>query len=179
MAKLPFVVAPKIKTRKVRLGTEDTGIIEIEKRGYLSVAEKSFVDTVLQQSDGVTQIVKLATLIARNRKISVETAYTQVVAAISAENKTKAQEEIAAEYASEISEIQSGMMESMSRKSIACTTILIQTRINPDWTIEDTMTLQPELLAEFSSFYDSEEAKEDFEPSEVDNEKEAAEIVGK
>ena len=71
------------------------------------------------------------------------------------------------------------MMESMSRKSIACTTILIQTRINPDWTIEDTMTLQPELLAEFSSFYDSEEAKEDFEPSEVDNEKEAAEIVGK
>ena len=96
MAKLPFVVAPKIKTRKVRLGTEDTGIIEIEKRGYLSVAEKSFVDTVLQQSDGVTQIVKLATLIARNRKISVETAYTQVVAAISAENKTKAQEEIAA-----------------------------------------------------------------------------------
>jgi len=32
MAKLPFVVAPKIKTCKVRLGTEETGIIEIEKR---------------------------------------------------------------------------------------------------------------------------------------------------
>ena len=179
MAKFPFVIAPKIKTCKVRLGNEETGVIEIEKRGYLSVAEKSFVDSVLQQSDGVTQIVKLASTIARNRKISVETAYTQVVAAISAEKKTKAQEEIAAEYAREISDIQSGMMESMSRKSIACTTILIQTRINPDWTIEDTMTLQPELLAEFNRFYDSEEAKEDFEPTQVDSEKEAAEIVGK
>ena len=179
MAKLPFVVAPKIKTCKIRLGTEETGIIEIEKRGYLSVAEKSFVDSVLQQSDGVTQIVKLASTISRNRKISVETAYTQVVAAISAESKTKAQQEIAAEYAGEISEIQAGMMESMSRKSIACTTILIQTRINPDWTIEDTMTLQPELLAEFNRFYDSEEAKEDFEPTEVSSEDEAAEIVGK
>jgi|TARA_R100000084_G_scaffold84260_1_gene39599 dihydropteroate synthase len=179
MAKLPFVVAPKIKTCKVRLGTEETGVVEIEKRGYLSVAEKSFVDSVLQQSDGVTQIVKLASTIARHRKISVETAYTQVVAAVSAEKKTKAQEEIAAEYADEINEIQSGMMESMSRKSIACTTILIQCRLNPDWTIEDTMTLQPELLAEFNRFYDSEEAKEDFEPAKVDSEKEAAEIVGK
>ena len=68
MAKLPFVVAPKVKTSKVRLGTEETGVIEIEKRGYLSVAEKSFVDSVLQQSDGVTQIVKLASQIARNRR---------------------------------------------------------------------------------------------------------------
>ena len=179
MAKLPFVVAPKVKTSKVRLGTEETGIIEIEKRGYLSVAEKSFVDSVLQQSDGVTQIVKLASQIARNRKISVESAYTQVVAAISAEKKTKAQEEIAAEYAGEISEIQAGMIESMGRKSIACTTILIQSRIDSDWTIEDTMTLQPELLEEFARFYDSEESKEDFVANQISSEEEAAEIVGK
>ena len=134
MAKLPFVVAPKIKTCKVRLGTEETGIIEIEKRGFLSVAEKSFVDSVLQQSDGVTQIVKLASQIARERKISVETAYTQVVAVMSNEKQTKAQQEIAVKYADNISEIQSSMIESMGRKSIACATILIQTRINPEWT---------------------------------------------
>jgi hypothetical protein len=179
MAKLPFVVAPKVKTCKVSLGSEEAGIVEIEKRGYLSVAEKSFVDSILQQSDGVTQIVKLATSIARERKISVETAYTQVIAVMSNEEKTKAQQEIAIEYADVISEIQSSMIESMSRKSIACTTILIQTRIDSDWTIEDTMGLHPDLLDEFARFYDSEEAKEDFEPTEVSNEEEAAQIVGK
>ena len=45
--------------------------------------------------------------------------------------------------------------------------------------MDDTMGLQPDLLNEFARFYDSEEAKEDFEATEVNNEEEAAEIVGK
>ena len=179
MAKLPFVVAPKVKTCKVSLGSEEAGIVEIEKRGYLSVAEKSFVDSILQQSDGVTQIVKLASTIARERKSSVETAYTQVIAVMSNEDSTKAQQEIAYKYANDISEIQSTMIESMSRKAIACTTILIQTRIDSKWTIEDTMSLHPDLLDEFARFYDSEESKSDFEPTQISKEEEAAEIVGK
>ena len=82
-------------------------------------------------------------------------------------------------YGDEISEIQTQMIESIQRKSIACTTVLIQSRINSEWTIEDTMELQPELLAEFVKFYDEEEQKVDNAKNESQSEEEAAEIVGK
>ena len=44
MRTLPFVVKPKRVFVNVKLGREEIGIIEIEKRGYLTVSEKTFVD---------------------------------------------------------------------------------------------------------------------------------------
>lgn len=179
MAKLPFVVAPKVQKKNVRLGNEELGIIEIEKRNYLSVAEKSFVDAVTQSGDGVASIVKLANKASRIKKITVEKAYTLIIQIMSGQVDGKVSEELANEFSDEISTIQTQMVESMSRKAIAATTILIQSRINPEWQIEDTMTLQPELLQIFADFYDSEEQKTEYKGEEKDELEEAAEIVGK
>lgn len=180
MTKLPFVVAPKSKTKIVQIGNEEVGMLEIEKRGYLTVAEKSFVDSVMQSSDGITGLVKLASSIGRKRKITTEKAYTILIGIIDGSGSGSLSNNIADEYGAEISSLQAQMGESVQRKSIAAATILIQTRINSEWSIEDTMTLQPELLAEFSRFYDSEEQKTDFvETERKDSIDEAAEIVGK
>lgn len=178
MAKLPFVIAPKMKTRLVRLGDENIGVVEIEKRGYLSVAEKSFVDTVMQGSDGVSSMVRLSSKIAREKKTTVEKAYMTLVDILGGKTSGSGNT-IINNYGDEISEIQTQMIESIQRKSIACTTVLIQSRINSEWTIEDTMELQPELLAEFVKFYDEEEQKIDNAKKESQSEEEAAEIVGK
>jgi len=178
MAKLPFVIAPKMKSYPVRLGNEDVGVIEIEKRGYLSVAEKSFVDSVMQGSDGVTSMVRLASKVARAEKISVEKAYNLIVGIIGGSDTSPLATSLSNNFGDEIAEIQSQMIDSMQRKSIACATVLIQSRIDAEWTVDDTMQLQPELLAAFSNFYDEEEQKINPEKSE-DPEEEAAEIVGK
>jgi hypothetical protein len=177
MAKLPFVVAPKAQSRIVKIGNEDVGVLEIEKRGYLTVAEKSFVDSVLQSSDGIASMVRLAGVIGRKRKISTEKAYTILISVLDGTGTGAGVNAISDEYGEEISEIQSQMAESLQKKSIAAATILIQSRIDQEWTVEDTMTLQPELLAEFVKFYDSEESRAPTEKK--DPLEEAADVVGK
>lgn len=179
MTKLPFVVAPKSQSKIVKIGNEEVGIIEIEKRGYLTVAEKSFVDAVMQNSDGVTGLVRLAGSIGRKRKITTEKAYSILIGIMDGSGTGTAANSIADEYGEEISQIQTQMSESIQRKSIAATTIMIQSRIDSEWTVEDTMTLQPELLVEFVKFYDSEEAKVELTEEKKDPLEEAADIVGK
>lgn len=182
MAKLPFIVAPKFQTKKVKIGTEELGIVEIEKRGYLSVAEKSFVDSVMQGTDGVAMIVRLANTVSRKKKITVEKAYNIIVQILSQTSTTGVASEIADEYTDDLANIQTQMIDSLRRKSIAATTILIQSRINPEWTIDDTLTLDPDLLQYFVDFYDGEDARTSVEEKEEvkkDEEEQAAEIVGK
>lgn len=179
MAKLPFIVAPKAKSKIIKIGNEETGVIEIEKRGYLSVAEKSFVDSVMQSSDAVANIVKLANIVARKKKIQVEKAYNIIIGLISGADTSGIASSVSEDFEEEISQIQAEMIDSMQRKAIAAATVLIKSRINPDWQIEDTMELQPEMISLFSEFYDSEEQRIDLKEEEKDELEEAAEIVGK
>ena len=44
MAVLPFVIQPKKNTEIIKIGDEQIGVFEIERKGYLTVAEKSFVE---------------------------------------------------------------------------------------------------------------------------------------
>ena len=46
MAPLPFVVEPRRKPIVERVGNEESGVIEIERRGYLTTGEKTFVQQV-------------------------------------------------------------------------------------------------------------------------------------
>lgn len=177
MALLPFVVQPKKNTEIVRIGNEEIGILEIERKGYLSVAEKSFVESVMQGSDGVASIVYLANKISKDHKTTPEKAYVAITDAMQGNTAGKLQELISNQYADELSQIISKMAESMQRRAIAATTILIQTRINHDWTFEDTLTLDPEFLDQFVQLYDREEQREAIK--EHSKEEEAAEVVGK
>jgi len=177
MAVLPFVVQPKKNVETVRLGNEEIGIIEIQRKGYLSVAEKAFVDSVMQGSDGVTQLVLLSNRISKEHKTTPEKAYLAITDVMQGSVTSKLHETISEHYGSEVSQVTARMTESLQRRAIAATTVLIQTRIDHDWTIEDTMTLDPEFLGQFVDLYEKEERREPVTPEE--KEKEAAEIVGK
>ena len=177
MAVLPFVVQPKKNTEIVRLGNEEIGIIEIERKGYLSVAEKSFVDSVMQGTDGVTQLVFLANKISKEQKVTPEKAYLAVTDVMQGNPTTKLHDTISSQYGEELSQITTKMSESMQRRAIAATTVLIQTRVNHEWTFEDTLTLDPEFLDQFVALYEREENREPV--TAQSREKEAAEVVGK
>ena len=177
MALLPFVVQPKKNTEMVRVGNEEVGIFEIERKGYLSVAEKSFVENVTQGSDGVSSLVRLANRVAVDNKVAAEKAYAAITDAMSGKATSKLASAIAEKYEEELAYATSRMSESMQRRSIAAATILIQTRVNHEWTIQDTMELDPLLVEELTSLYDREEQREAIETTS--STEEAKEIVGK
>jgi hypothetical protein len=186
MKTLPFVVQPKKKFTKVKIGTENTGKLEIERRGYLTVSEKSFVDAVTQGSDGITAIVNLATRIGTKTKHTTEEAFSAVMKAVQGDLEDPFALKIREEYPDELSNILSQMTDSIQKRNIAATTILIRSRIDSEWTVDDTLEQDPELILAFADFYALEEAgiqPEIVDPSEQAEEQDesnaAADIVGK
>ena len=177
MAVLPFVVQPKKNIEKIKVGNDEVGVFEIERKGYLSVAEKSFVENVTQGSDGVSSLVRLANRISVEHKTSPEKAYSAITDAMSGKASDGLSAVIVEEYSDELAFATSRMAESMQRRSIAAATILIQTRINHEWDVQDTMNLDPLIVEELATLYDREEQKEAVgTPAPVD---EVKEIVGK
>lgn len=177
MAVLPFVVQPKKNIEKIKVGNDEVGIFEIERKGYLSVAEKSFVENVTQGSDGVAVLVRLANRVGMDNKISAEKAYMAITDVMSGKTDTELGAKIADKYGEDIAIATARMAESIQRRQIAAATILIQTRINHEWTIQDTMDLDPLIVDELSVLYDREEKREPIEKKEKIEE--VKEIVGK
>lgn len=177
MALLPFVIQPKKNTEIVRIGDEQIGVFEIERKGYLTVAEKSFVENVTQGSDGVSSLVLLANKIATAYKTTPEKAYIAITDSMSGNTKSKLAESILADYAEELSFATTRMAESMQRRQIAAATILLQTRISHEWNIQDTLELDPMLVQQLTDLYDREEQREAVKPAT--KEEEAKNIMGK
>ena len=63
---LPFVVQPRLQPIVEQVGTEESGIIEIERRGYLSVAEKAIAQQAVGGDDSVRKMYVLGGRIARD-----------------------------------------------------------------------------------------------------------------
>jgi hypothetical protein len=181
MKTLPFVVQPKKKFEPYRVGTEEIGFIDIERRGYLTVSEKSFVESVMQGSDSVSLIISLANKISAKLNIRVEIAYSSIVAAMGQGEENEYTNEIRANYSDSIASIVSEMANAMEKRSLAAATILIQSRIDRDWTVEETLDLDPLMVEELAKFYDLEEAR-NTDPQEdalTIDEETVSEIVGK
>ena len=74
LSKLPFVVAPRANSRIELLGTEVSGQIEIERKGYLTVGEKSFMANVNSQDDVLQSVMKLSRTVAKKYKLGQQEA---------------------------------------------------------------------------------------------------------
>lgn len=181
MAVLPFVVQPKKNIEIIKIGDESSGVIEIKRKGYLSVAEKAFVDNIMQGSDGVASIVLLANKVSQQRKIPPEKAYMAITTCMSGGERGPLENTIAEEYGSDLAYITSKMAEAMQRRAICAATILLQTRVNHEWSIDDTLELHPTLVQQLNELYDREEREDPVEPpqKELTPEEEAAEVLGK
>ena len=56
---LPFVVQPKYEPILERVGTDESGIIEIERRKYLTVQEKAIVQGAMEGDTTMTDMFML------------------------------------------------------------------------------------------------------------------------
>lgn len=178
MAKLPFVVEPRRKPIIEKIGTEESGIIEIERKGYLTTGEKAFVQQVQQYDNGTTQIVTASRRVARKYSIGMEKAYSLVLSVITGQevtNETDAEiiAKIEEEFAEDLSDVVKGLALGQMREDLVFAACMIKYRIDPDYEINDIAALHPDLITALGTLYRDEDRKS---IEAFDKEEEAREV---
>jgi hypothetical protein len=179
MARLPFVVEPRRKPIVERIGSEDSGIIEIERRGYLTTGEKTFVQQVQQGDSGSAELITLSRRVARRYALGMDRAYGLVLGVISGgaavpgakeltEEDNALAAEIEVEFADELSTTVRSMATGQFRDEMVFAACMIRYRIDPDFDIGDIASLHPDLIEGLAGLYRDEDAKslEAFQASE-------------
>lgn len=139
---LPFVVPPAPSTKRY-IGTAQSGVIEVEVIGGLTVAESDTIsDLVNEDQSSFVQAAKLADAIATAESISQLEAFTIIENAISGVDLESNADAIRLRHAERIHEIAKLYRHSASRNVEASVTALIRHRLDrPRWTLEDTRQL--------------------------------------
>ncbi|MFZ9326850.1 MAG: hypothetical protein ACO24H_05255 [Polynucleobacter sp.] len=171
MVKLPFVVEPRRKPIMAKIGTEESGIIEVERRGYLTTGEKSFVQQVQQHDNGTSEIVTLSRQIARKFSLGMDRAYQLVLMIISGSEKDEPEElvnEIEAEFAEGLTEVVKGLAASKSREELVMAACMLRYRVLSNFDIGDIATIHPDIISGLAVLYQEEERQsmEAFEQQE-------------
>ena len=149
---LPFVIAPRREPITETIGTEDSGKIEIQRKGYLTVAEKSFMQQATAGDETVTRIHRLAGRISREKGVQVE----EVIKELSTGNLAS---ELLVGYEEEVDDLIIIMSAFEERRRAVASTCLIYFRISEEWTIERTMELHPDLILDLYALFLEEDAR--------------------
>jgi len=150
-SKLPFVVQPRLKSITERIGTEESGQIEIERKGYLTVAEKSIVQNAISDDSAMKNVYLVAS------KISRETSrdYAEVMADLG----TQPRPDYMSPYEAEVNSCLVEMIAYQERLRVIVATSLLICRIDVSWSVEDTIQLHPDLITALNSLYEDEDRK--------------------
>lgn len=148
---LPFVVQPRLKPIVEQVGTEESGIIEIERRGYLGVAEKAIAQQATQGDDSIRKMYALGGRIARDAgKPQVE-----VMQDLMQPERPSYMEP----FEDEILESMIEMMAYQERVDIVQATALLICRIDENWSVDQSMDLHPDLVKALSQLYVEEDQR--------------------
>lgn len=150
--RLPFVVAPRLEPIVETIGTDESGKIEITRRGYLTVAEKAFISAALSDDDAIKDIRSTAMDIARKTGKT----QAQVLEDMSNPSATPAYLE---PFQDRITIAIGGLMEYQERRAIVAATCMLIYRVDRDWTIDDTLELHVDLRDALAQLFEDEEGK--------------------
>ena len=148
---LPFVVQPRLAPVLEKVGTDVSGIFEIERRGYLTVAEKAMVQQATQGDDSVRIMYALGGRIAR------ETGKQQLQ--VMSDLMKQERDSYLDEYSDEIMDNMLSMIAYQERVNIVQATALIICRIDSSWTVDQSMNLHPDLIADLTALYNDEDKR--------------------
>ena len=151
--KLPFVVQPKYPPKKVLIGSEVSGQFEIERRGYLSVQEKSFVQMAMREM-GNSAMMKVVRSIAK-----AEGKKQQQIIDDLQSYKPGEVESYLDNYGDELLELSQEMEQSSSMQKMAQSTALLMSRHDSSWEFNDTLELHPDLVDDLAKLYLEEDLK--------------------
>jgi len=157
MSKLPFVVAPKVNSRIETLGSDISGKIEVERKGFLTVGEKAFMANVNNQDNVLQSVMKLSRSVASHYKLGQQDAYQQVVLAVTEPEKCSCP--VYDEFTDEIAELASLMMATEQKKQLMMAFCMLLYRVNNDITMDDIVDLHEDLIEALTQLFMDEEAK--------------------
>ena len=149
---LPFVVQPRLKPIVELVGTEESGQVEIERRGYLSVAEKSWVQAIEADDDTQGRLHRLAIKIGAELDMEPREALDLVSSSQLTDPRLGA-------YHEELMDTMRAMTQFGERRKLAGATCLLINRIDPSWEIEDTLKLHVDIVDGLYALYIEEEAR--------------------
>ena len=150
MAKLPFVTQPRLKPTQEEVGTENSGKILVERRGYLTVSEKMFVQAGLKGDNSQTILFQLI------NKISVEQGIPpqQVLQDMSEGGSLP---EYAKDYAEELAIVMERVSDMNEKTKLLGAAALLMSRVDSDLDMDEVMDLHPELIEQLYLLYVDEE----------------------
>jgi hypothetical protein len=178
MINLPFVVQPRRQPILEKIGTEDSGIIEVERRGYLTTGEKAFFQQVQQGDSGTSEIIGVARKIARRHSLGMDRAYNLAIAIISGSTTAEADKELVGaiedECADDLTRVVQGLATSQVREDLVMACCMLRYRVDPNFDIESINKQHPDLIAALAALYRDEdrrsiEAFKGDEPSSVED----------
>ncbi len=159
MPKLPFVVEPRLKPITERVGSEESGQIEIERRGYLATGEKAFTSNASSSDKTSELILSTVRKVASKYKIDAQEAYQLVTGTITGSENGNLVEKIQKDFTSELGEIAMSASTSIERMKFIKAFCMVLYRVDATCTAEDIMQLHPDLLEGLAGLYDEEEAR--------------------
>jgi hypothetical protein len=162
MATLPFVVQPRRQPIIEKIGSEESGIIEVERRGYLSTGEKAFVQQVQQFDNGTSEIITVSRRVARKYSLGMDKAYNIVLSIIgggTADNEADKQliAYIEQDFAEDLTAVVRGLAAGQTREELIMAACLLRYRVNPDFEISSVNEVHPDIIAGLAALYRDEE----------------------
>lgn len=149
--RLPFVVSPRLEPVTETLGTKESGQIKIERKGYLTVAEKAYSKAALQGDESIGAIRRLAFRVSRETGKDIQDVLRDVT--------TGGLDSYLEPYGEEIEGCMTLMTSYQERRAIIAATTLLVYRVDPEWGIDDTLAMHPDLRDALHLLYEEEEVK--------------------
>jgi len=163
MALLPFVVQPRRQPIKELVGSEESGQIEVKRRGYLTGGEKSFVQQVQQYDNGSNEIITLSRQVARKYSLGMDKAYRTVLSIIAGSEVGEDDQALVAqvedEFAESLTAVVKGMVAGQTREELVYATCLLKYRVDPDFEIAQINEIHPDIISGLAKLYRDEEAR--------------------
>jgi hypothetical protein len=164
MANLPFVVQPRREPIVELIGSEESGQIQVERRGYLSTGEKAFVQQVQQFDNGTSEIITVSRRVARKYSLGMDKAYNLVLAIISG---MQVEEEvdralvlmIEQDFAEDLTGVVRGLAAGQTREELIMAACLLRYRVNPDFEIDEVSKIHPDIISGLANLYRDEEKR--------------------
>ena len=168
---LPFVVQPRRQPLVEQVGNEESGVLEIERRGYLTVEEKSLVQYALEDEHALVDMYAVAGRIAREVGVPLQ----QVLEEFTQQPLPSR----LSPYEDEIARVLVQMMAYQEKATVVHATALLISRVDSDWTIDQTMNLHPDLIRDLAALFAEEEQRSTRAFEKQDKEEGATEGIEK
>lgn len=161
MVKLPFVVEPRRAPIVELIGSEESGQIQIERRGYLTTGEKAFVQQVQQFDGGASDIITLSRKVSRKHGIAMDKAYNAILSIISNSDADDGElnSQIEEEFAEDLTNIIRSLSAGQVREELVMAACLLRYRVDSEFDITEISRIHPDIISGLARLYRDEDAR--------------------